>query len=60
MVCLEEKYNLLESGIKSDETSLAVVKKHSKIYKFFHYLKTLILKNSMKQESALNYNNYKK
>ena len=60
MVCLEEKYNLLESGIKSDETSLAVVKKHSKIYKFFHYLKTLILKNSMKQENALNYNNYKK
>ena len=49
MMALEEKYNLLESGITTTSTYL-VKKKHSKLLEFFKYIRSIFIKKHYEKE----------
>lgn len=53
MIDLEDKYNVLESGINSNSVYL-VKKKHSKILAFFKYIRSIFVKNRIEENSKEN------
>ena len=50
MMALEDKYNLLESGVNNNNSTYLIKKKHSKILAFFRYIRSIFIKKQLEEK----------